>query len=157
MSVSAFPYGTIQYGQGFGLFTKCTLGTLVDLVTTGGHPSTVYWDGFGYDGGADYYSYGTNVGSLGEDTYIDAGSNSRTVASIIWAEGTEFVLFSLDGTSIPDTDTTFVELKVRNTIYTRASRDGYTASRNGGTHWWWPDATNPWESESGTRIFEVRT
>lgn len=134
--------------------TTVTLGTLNNIYTTGTwHVGYTYLDAYGYDGGIDYYNYATNKGSIGDATYTDGSPTTRTITSVLWSQ-TGFVIFTLSGTSIPDTAATFVSIDLNGNNYLRSGAT-YVASLNGGTHWYWAEASNPWGSSSGTYDFGV--
>lgn len=118
------------------------------------------------DGTSDFYTeYGywvSNYGSITGTTYSDGGANTRTVVVIAWEEqgagscSGARVIFRLLGTSIPNTDTTFVDIEwAEGTTYTRTSAT-YTASIGGHTQWVWSSvSTGP--PTSGTHTAIVNT
>ena len=109
----------------------------------------------------DYLGLG-NFGSMGSDTYTDGAATSRTIKAVYWTEdaggavsGDDNLYFSIDTTSVPDTDATFAEIEYNGNIYTRASRDAYAPSLNGSSHWIWLNV-NPNPPTSGVRDFIIR-
>lgn len=110
--------------------------------------------GYGYDGGADFYSHSPNFGSIATATYSDAGSNSRTITSTYYASN-NYVYFTLSGSSIPNTDTTFKGLIIAGgTELVRTSATYYSNTPSGASTWRWSTSTNGF-STSGTHSFEV--
>lgn len=158
MSLSMF---LMALGGG-GAQRTITLGTLNSVQYSHSTPTNIYFDAWGYDGGNDYYTYATNKGSLkldgvAEDTYVDGGSNTQTISAMYYTDVPNgYFFFSLDTTSVANTDTTFVSIDANGTVYTRASGN-YVASKNGATHWWWSDsAPGTWGgSTSGTFDFTI--
>jgi len=115
------------------------------------YTNTYFYSAFGFDAGSDYYAYGPGFGSIATGTYTDAGSNSRTIDSCYYFDGThdpigeDFLYFVIDTTSVPNTDTTFKYLDIDGNQYNRADAF-YIASVDGGTGWEWAlgaDATDP--------------
>lgn len=85
------------------------------------------------------YGYRSGVfGSLSRAGYVDNGGNARTVARAEWdhtASGN--AIFSLSGTSVTNSDTTFTAIVINGAKLTRASGT-YTANDGGGrTQWAW--------------------
>lgn len=115
------------------------------------HSGTTVYDGWGYDGGADYHSYATNVGDLVPNQFYDGNLVLRTISSIIHSE-LQWMYFSLDGINIPDEDDTWVSVNINGTLYVRADATGYTASQNGGTHWWWAEPVRPYGQSGDVNI-----
>jgi len=114
-------------------------------------------DGVGFDAGSDFWANATPFGSIADDTYTDGGSNTRVVESVYWdgANGGNTLQMSFDTTSIANTDTTFINMILDGTTYTRASST-YQASSDGGTMWRWLSVTpNPFGGTSGTVDFEL--
>ena len=140
-AVSSFPYGTVSAAGAAG---SAALDT---TITSMGN--TIYdadsidsWRVYGYNSGVDYYSY-ANFGSIGSATYTDGGSNSRTISAIYYHEAgapnarEDDLVLSLNATSIPDTDTTFVSLEYNGQTYTRSSRTVYSGSFGSCSSWIW--------------------
>lgn len=103
------------------------------------------WFVFGYDGGVDRWSYTTIGGSIGDDTYTDGGSSSRTISAIYWHEQgasssrEDDLYLCLDQTSVGDTDTIFISLEYDGNTYLRSNGvyDGTTGSCSS---WKWENA-----------------
>lgn len=127
-----------------------------------------YYDMIGTD--TDLYAFGFSVsgedflgltpsfGSISDDTYTDGSATSRTIKALYWTEPggspDDNLYFSIDTTSVPDTDATFTSIIYNGVTYTRASRDNYTASLRGSSHWsWFNVSPNP--PTSGVRDFQV--
>lgn len=117
---------------------------------------TTYWGGtssyagWGYDGGNDYYGHGTNQGAMTPNTYTDGSPTTRTISGLYWSQS-NYLIFSLDTTSVPNTDTTFVSIDVDGNNYTRSSAT-YVASLNGASHWYWAEATRPFPASGDVPI-----
>lgn len=157
------------YSQGGGGGESKVLDTVInatnDLIGQSGHPNYYYHYGYGFDAGADYYSNGNNFGSITDDTYTDAASNSRTVASCYWVSvggaGADAFYFVLNGTGITNSDDTFSKIVVGTTTFYRNEAlpdygpyDVYNSSINGGTAWGW-NSVNPNPFNVGNTDFEV--
>ncbi len=111
-------------------------------VTTGG---TDYAFAYGFqDASADPLGIAA-IGSMGDVTYTDGGSTSRTITGIFWSDlgvsgtpagETDNIYFGISGTSVPDTNTTFLDFTYNGTNYTRASRDTYLSSVGAVNTYW---------------------
>ena len=115
---------------------------------------------YGYNVSGEDYLGLSSFGSITDDVWTDATSTVRTVKALYWTEpcgcpDDDTLHFSVDTTSVPDTDSVFIEIEYNGVVYTRASRDGYTASLRGSTHWRWINV-NPNPPSSGVREFIVR-
>ena len=90
--------------------------------------SGYWWLNVGDDGG-----YGSMT-----NTFTDHGANARTIVQLVEANSflADKLFLSLAGTSIPNTDTTFVSMLLNGVELTRAAAT-YTASYNGSSHWSW--------------------
>ena len=115
----------------------------------------------------------SNFGTIGGQYYSDANSNTRTIRAIIFGNPVSapspnntrhWVIFVLDGTSVPNTDNTFKSLKLTGsgTTYTfNRSSAHYSSSSNGCTAWAWEynstSSNNGIDSlyTSGTSGFEI--
>jgi len=147
--------------------TTVTIGIMVAIYQTTYYypnfgPTTNFYDGHGFDAGADLYYYGPNVGSIADATYFDGAGVERTIDSVIHTEA-GFSVFSLLGINIPDSDDTFVSIMMDSSnVYVRGVYGAfgqYVPFANGGTHWYWDDSPGPdgWNgATSGTKPFEVR-
>jgi len=115
------------------------------------------------DSTGSYYTYGyavsnewfenvTGFGTMANSTYTDGGSTSRTIKGVVYYEvgglnSDDFVL-SIDGTSVSNSDTTWLDLTWDDIAGTPRTMDRdvdtttYTASLNGSTHW--RDLASPW-------------
>jgi len=117
----------------------------VTLGTTGTTPTLYYTYGYGFDAGADPFSYGAGFGSIATGTYTDGGSNSRTISSCysVYIQQTDTwkLYFTLNGTGVPDTDATFSHIIVDGVQFDRADNDAQ-ADANGGTYWRWADTVD---------------
>jgi hypothetical protein len=121
----------------------------------------------------DYFAWGYNdanadpnnlatAGSIADGTYTDGSTTVRTVASVYYTENTggladpdDAIYFGLVGTSIPNTDTTFVEIEYNGIVYTRASATAYLSSVGGQTTFWYWKDVSPNGPTSGVRDFKV--
>lgn len=112
------------------------------------NPGPIGWD-------FDSTSNSTAVGS-GLTNFQDAGNNTRTIRDLMWAQNTystrdtatsggynysvlddgNILIFGLSGTSVPNSDTTFVSIVVNGLTLTRTSAE-YISSENGNTVWLW--------------------
>ena len=136
------------------LDTTVTVGTLPNVYSTWTTHATWWYDAWGYAEVEDYYSYGSTVGSMDDTTYDDGGATERTVVGVHTTDVSNYFIFSLEGTSIPNTDTTFVNVVANGVTYARADAT-YVASKNGGTHWYWYDPSGPWGAPPGAYSFKV--
>lgn len=144
------------------LETTVTVGQSLWFDTGGTTDEQFYNYGYG-DGTASETGIGT-TGSIGDNTYVDSTSTTRTVAHIYYAEDTfgigsgaddDSIYFGLSGTSIPNSDDTFVQIEYNGQVYTRASATVYTASEGGqNTTWQWNNVA-PDGPTFGTRDFKV--
>jgi hypothetical protein len=114
-----------------------TVGTQVLYTTKGPDPT-----GRGFDGGADYYSLG-GFGSLS-----DTDLHGLTMSSIYWGT-TQIMHFGIQGTGHSDADTTFIDIEINGTTWTRSSRTYYSSSNDGGTLWYWSTGATPPYNSSG--------
>ena len=86
-----------------------------------------------------HYGFGP-LGSLEDNTYVDRDGNTRTVSGFYIDSTGPTVVFSLEGTGIPNTNTTFKHLKFGEGFYQQFQRADatYTADDgNGHTRWTW--------------------
>ena len=115
----------------------------------------------------------STFGSIGATAYQDASGNARTIRAIIFGNPSgspspnntrHWLLFVLNGTSIPNTDNTFKSLKLTGsgTTYTfNRSNAHYNASSNTCSCWAWEynstSSNNGIDSmySSGTSGFEI--
>jgi hypothetical protein len=95
------------------------------------------------DIGWDFAS--TSMGGLGSYTYTDNSDTSRTIRDLWWhagnngtsySNGKGLLVFSLSGTSVPNTNDTFKTLQVGSLTVNRSDAS-YASSENGNTVWWW--------------------
>lgn len=118
------------------------------------------WRVYGYNSGVDYYSY-ANFGSIGSATYTDGGSNSRTISAIYYHEPgspnarADDLVLSMNATSVPDTDTTFVSLEYNGVSYTRTSRSVYSGTFGSASSWIWQNINpnGPTTGNPAVKIF----
>ena len=115
----------------------------------------------------------SNLGTIGGQYYTDGGSNSRQIRAIIFGNPASspspnntrhWVIFVLNGTSVPNTDNTFKSLKLTGSgttyTFTRSSAH-YSSSSNSCTAWAWEynstTSNNGIDSmyTSGTSGFEI--
>ena len=97
------------------------------------------------------YSNGTPAAAFGSITpnppqYIDGAGNTNTVLGLFWNSSDSRLTLSIQF-SRPDTDATFLAIKVNGVRYTRASRN-FTSNFGTHTQWQWTvadpiGATNP--------------
>jgi hypothetical protein len=115
------------------------------LGTTGTTPTLYYTYGYGFDAGADPFTYGGTFGSIATGVYTDAGSTSRTISSCysvyIQITDTWKLYFTLNGTSIPDTNTTFSKIIIDSVTFNRTDAE-LNGNANGGTYWRWSDTVD---------------
>ncbi len=114
-----------------------------------------------------------NFGTIGGTSYTDASGNARTIKAIIFGNPSgspspnntrHWVIFALNGTSIPNTDNTFKSLKLTGSgttyTFTRSSAH-YSSSSNSCSCWAWEynstSSNNGIDSlySSGTSGFEI--
>lgn len=123
--------------------------------TTTPSPSST-WDvvAHGFDAGADYYGntssfWSEPFGSIADADYYDGDNFLRTISSCYWIPASgpwgfmlnpQALTFSLNATSVPNTDATFFKLVIDGTEFLRSSAT-YQASFDGGTQWWWTGVT----------------
>lgn len=92
----------------------------------------------GFDRGADYFTTigdpGDQFGSIATHTYTDGSSTSREITACYWTEVGEEMFFSINGTSVPNTDETWIALEIDGVFYARAGT-GYWPSIGGASHW----------------------
>jgi len=119
------------------------------------------------------YEPTSTFGSIGATYYTDASSNTRTIRAIIFGNPgsspspnntRHWVIFVLNGTSVPNTDNTFKSLILTGSgtayTFTRSSAH-YSSSSNGCTAWAWEynstTSNNGIDSmyTSGTSGFEI--
>lgn len=89
--------------------------------------------------GSGNYGYASGVyGSLSQTGFTDHGGNSRTIAIVNWTvSASGAVGFRLSGTSISNSDTTFIRIQLGTLVLARSSAT-YTANDGGGrTQWTW--------------------
>ena len=133
--------------------------------------ATALWFSDGTDD--DYAVHGYNdaladelgtptMGAIGTDNYLDGSATTRTISHILYSDDTfgldpaddDSIWFSLVGTSIPDTDTTFREIVYNGQTYARADAD-YLASYAGViTRWQWNNVS-PNGPTGGTPTLKV--
>jgi hypothetical protein len=104
--------------------------------------------GTGFDGGNDYYTNTPSFGSMTNTSY-----RGYNITGLYWLAN-QFLYFSLDTTSIPDTDSTFYSIMIDGVEWLRSSMT-YVASKNNATHWWIAQATQPF-TVSGTDEIIIR-
>lgn len=143
-SVSAFPYGTVSAA---GVSDEAALTTQIDRGQRSydaDSMQTYYL--WGFAGDANNFHSATAFGTMDDVTYTDGSSTSRTIRSMYDADGGGSpgggdLFFSIDGTSVPNTDATFIDITWDNTAGTPITVDrsvdftSYTASQNGDTGW----------------------
>jgi hypothetical protein len=102
-----------------------------------------YYDDY-FDASFQWIREVSSFGSMGETTFIDRTSTTRTIVQLannINVSGAfpraDRLVLSLLGTSIPNDDDTFAELHINGTPLLRSDAS-YIASYSGGTHWTWP-------------------
>jgi hypothetical protein len=114
-----------------------------------------------------------NFGSIGATSYLDGSNNSRSIRAIIFGNPSSspspnntrhWVIFVLNGTSVPNTDNTFKSLKLTGSgttyTFTRSSAH-YNAASNTCSCWAWEynstTSNNGIDSlyTSGTSGFEI--
>jgi hypothetical protein len=127
--------------------------------TTGGTPMDPAY-AYGYAGDANNWHSVTAFGSMAATTYNDGGGTSRTVRSMYDTEpgtpGGSDLYFSLDGASISNSDTTWLDITWDNIsgtpiTWTRSTEATYTASLNSDTHWRDLTPSSDWtDIDSGT-------
>ena len=110
---------------------------------------------YGYDNGIDYFGFAA-FGNIGNDTYTDGSSLSRTISAIYWTEncgGTEDqeLYLNYDQTNVPDTDNSFVSIDYNGTNYARTGAN-QRISITGRTTWIWTEAS---QAQSGTVAFKI--
>ena len=105
------------------------------------------WYGYGYGVHNEHYvNLGASFGVMDSSTYTDGSATSRTIKGVVYYEvgGATYsddMIFSLDTTSISNSDTTWKDITWDDTAGTpqTVSRSvdltTYTASLNGSTHW----------------------
>lgn len=140
----------------------------------GGSTGSTGWDAGGQwdvpwdDENAVVPSYDLNgIGSGSTWSYTDLSSTSRTIVTFVLCNGSvansgagpaKFVLFALSGTSIPDTDNTFVSVTWGGLTLTRSSADE-VFNNYGTTTWLWEITTSQVTSagaSTGTKNLKVR-
>jgi hypothetical protein len=95
----------------------------------------------GDSGGGNYGYVNGTYGTLTPATFVDGGGTTRTVAIWNWDNASSgSVGFRLSGTSVSNSDTTFISVNVGGRILTRASAT-YTAN-DGTGHTLWSWSTN---------------
>lgn len=112
-----------------------TVGTQILYATKGPDPT-----GRGYDGGADYYSLG-GFGSITDDALHDG----LVISSVYWGT-TQIMHFAIQGTGHADVDTIFQDVTINGTTWARADHAFYSSSIDGGTVWYWNQASAPYNS-----------
>lgn len=141
MTPPLHPIGMWHPAAGGNIVTPdMTVGTQVLYTTKGPDPT-----GRGFDGGADYYSLG-GFGALS-----DTDLHGLTMSSIYWGT-TDIMHFGIQGTSHADTDSTFIDLEINGTTWTRSSRAFYSASIDSGTMWYWNQASAPFNSSGNYTV-----
>lgn len=76
-------------------------------------------------------------GSMVDDDYVDDSSTTRTIVVIVGDGGADTItVFALQGTSIPDTDDTFVAIECDSVFFYRTDAT-YDASDGGNSSWTW--------------------
>ena len=101
------------------------------------------WRVYGYENGVNRWNYTTINGTIGNDTYTDGGSTSRTISAIYYHEAgspngeSDDLVLNLNATGIPDSNTVFVSLEYNGELYTRASRNIFDDTTGSATSWTW--------------------
>lgn len=116
----------------FGLDTTIT--AVVQEVYHSGWSPHITVEGF--DAGPDPWEYAGTFGSIAQNTYQDGGNNTRTVGSCYHHIATGILTMVLETIGVPNTDATFISMKIGGTTYTRAS-SFYSVSVDGGSQWLW--------------------
>lgn len=140
-SVSAFPYGTAAAAaqDAAALETQIDRGSQIYDAD-----SMNNWRTYGYAFDTNNWFGVSAFGTMDATTYTDGGSNSRTIRSCHDAEaggsGGGDWYFSIDTTSVPNTDATWLDITwddINGTPFTidRSVDTTYTASLNSDTHW----------------------
>ena len=116
---------------------------LIDSGTIYGYDAVAndgYFEDWTGPGGWSWWNLGDSngFGSIEKNTFTDHSAVSRTIVQLAEATsfGADYLVLSLSGTSIPNTDSTFEELEVGGVTVIRSDAN-YTASYNGSTHWYW--------------------
>lgn len=125
----------------------------------------------GYDGGADWYTQ-PNFGSASPSPldFTDGSGTPRTVTSLYWVGyHIDRIYMVWNGTSIPDTDSSFTRLITNagaspipapdpnfsdgEQTWPRSGRLSYSPSINGGTGWaFGPENDRPWPIPPGSVV-----
>ena len=133
------------------------------------NPGPIGWD-------FDSTSNSTAVGS-GLTTFQDAGDNTRTIKDLMWAQNTystrnsatdsgynysaldagNILIFGIGGTSVPNSDTTFVSIVVNGLTLNRTSAE-YISSEAGNTVWLWTldDSNFNTLGTTGSKTFVIK-
>lgn len=146
VSVTAFANAAQQGagGAGAALTTQIDRGAEEYDVTPDTAQDPILAYGYGV-AGEWYESYvgELSFGSIDNDTYTDGASTSRVIKGVVHKEPAfedDFIL-SLDGTSITNSDATWLDITwddisgTPRVIDRSADANIYTASLNGSTHW----------------------
>jgi len=140
---------SIPFGGGIALDTTLTSVGQITYDTTGGSDpdfAQFYCYKAVANSGHPIVSTASQGGGINDDTFIDGGSNSRTVASIGWSDTgvggtppgeTDNIYFVLNGNAISDSDTTFVSIEYNGVTYTRSARSFYTNPDATESCWQW--------------------
>lgn len=93
------------------------------------------------------YQNTSNFGSLGDTTYSDDNSITRTISGVFWGlpdaspNNVRLFIFGMGGTSVPNADTTWEKIEIitsgGTTVTINRTDLSYDASENGDTFWYW--------------------
>ena len=93
------------------------------------------------------YQSTSNFGSLGDTTYSDDNSTTRTISGVFWGlpdaspNNVRLFIFGMGGTSVPNADTTWEKIEIitsgGTTVTINRTDLSYDASENGNTFWHW--------------------
>ena len=107
-----------------------------------------FWFQYGFSDGTASRTSIDVVGSISDNTYIDAGSTTRTIVHIYYTEDTggedtddDSIFFGLSGTSIPNTDTTFRQIEYDGVSYDRSAATYYSSVGAANTVWRWSNVS----------------
>lgn len=88
------------------------------------------------------YQSTSNFGSLGDTTYSDDNSTTRTISGVFWGlpdaspNNVKIFILGFNGTSVPNSDATFSKIEIINggtTVTINRTDLGYDSSENGDT------------------------
>lgn len=170
-AVSSFPYGTVAAAAAVdsGLTTQIDRGSDAYDSDNDSPPNTCF--AYGYNaspGNEDFLTSVGTMGSMDDDQYTDGGSTTRTIKAVYYTEPCsgsstdDTFYFSIDGTSVPNTDTTWQDIDWDDTAGTpqtidRSVNTTYTASLNGSSHWRWQNASFNWGDTDSNTDFVLTT